>query len=974
MVESNTARLTFGTPGSGKTSSIVSKLRALASDGVDPRRVLVIVPNRNSANLLRDRVLHETNWVSNSDIVRTLQSVAFEICTAHAVVMQAPKPRLLTGAAQAALLRRILESEFGHSLRGEWSLPSATLQLPSFYAELRDLIAVCQQHETEPAEIIEIGRKGGRGAIVAAGRLLGEYRRILDDEALIDAQRLISVAERVAIERRELMPRLSHLFIDDSQEFSVSELRLLSLIGGTSEIEAYADPDATVLGFRAAAPEEMQRILSQGKCILRAELLANQQRPEALALALDRISQRIPTALGGTHRATLKHRHSPSTSAVLSVQTFDSVAAEGDYIADLIRKIRVSRGSTWSDFAVVVRTRAQIDQLSHSLSQHGIPVRVPSAQAALSSFGVAQHVINLILRAQSVDHLDRTSLGQLLDSRLSQLDSIDVRSLKRRMGVEPQGLVEAFQGLLFNDDYDDLKGLAFTKARGYGALIRLAATAAEKRPHQLISEIWTHLDLAQQLQQDAMALSEVGFAAQRDLDSMVELVNAAIRFSEQNPDGSALDFAHHQSQLLVAEDSLSMASRLAAVQILTPAGVMGQRFPVVILPRLQEGIWPNLRPRNSLMAAASIEAYFRGASDNPLAPTRSELQHELRSFYKALGSATEQAHLTAVQQEDESPSQFLSLIGIELPEPRSYRRQHDLRARVATARREFAKDRSIASAAKLAAYAKLGAPGAHPQLWYGSKAYSTLQPIARPEGGPTVSPSQLEKFSKCPLHWFISTYGGEGKGFEASVGTLLHEALEVGGSTFEQLWAVVESKWGQLNSTSEWQNLAERRKAVKMVEAIARYLSEIEDAGITSLEREKFISARLHDLEVRGTIDRIERLPDDSLRIVDLKTGFVGTKAEVAQNLQLAVYQLLAELAFPEKAISGALIVGVKGGKLTQSEQPPLTDSFRAEIEALFERARQEFPGPSFQAALSDHCGSPGSICSILIAPEVSSN
>lgn len=971
MKASNRISLFFGTPGSGKTSAIVQRVSELAAIGVSPTSILIVVPNRQSANLMRDQVLHQTGWVTNADVVRTLQSLAFEICTEHAKRNSAPTPSLLTGAAQAALLQRVLESDFGRSLRTDWALPTVTLELPSFISELRDLIAVCQQHETDPATIIEIGRAGQRGALVAAGRLLGEYRRVLQEESLIDAQRLISVAHQAIRENPALVPKLEWLFLDDAQEFSVSELRLLAALGKQSSLSAYADPDATVLGFRAAAPEEMQRILVDGAEFDRQDLLSNPLRPQELAEVLDRISQRIPTALGGTHRASLKQRFASHSEKSIHVEVFDSVSAEGDYLADLIRKIRVAESKSWSDFAVVVRTRSQIDQVGQALSQHGIPVQLPKAQVALSAFGVAQHVIKLILRAQSISNLDRVLLDQLLGNRLANLDAIDVRSLRRRLGLESQDFVAAFRELMFEQGFEHLKGSAVSKARTYGKLLQLASTAPDKSPHQLVSELWSSVNLEDGLRRDSQVLSEVGFAAQRDLDSMVELTNSAIRYSEQNPASNALDFAIHESRLTLAQDSLSQPSLLAAVQVITPASIMARRFPVVILPRLQEGIWPNLRPRNSLLAAASIEAFLRQSSDDPLAPTRSELQHELRSFYKAVGSAEEAVYFSAVQQEDESPSQFFNLIGVELPNPRSYRREQDIRARVAKTRHQFSQNQTNELAAKLAAYAHLGAPGAHPQLWYGTRAYSSLQPIAQGESGPTVSPSQLEKFSLCPLHWFISSYGGEGKGFEASLGTLLHEALEVGGSTFEELWAVVESKWGELNTTSDWQNLAERRKAIKMVEAMASYLNEVEQSQIVSLEREKFISAQIHGLEVRGTIDRIEKLPDSSLRIVDLKTGVVGTRAEVAEHLQLALYQLLAELAYPGSKISGALIVGVKGGKLSKLEQPALSDEFRQRISMLFERAKQEFPGPSFQAAVSDHCSAAGSICSTLLAPEV---
>jgi hypothetical protein len=106
---------------------------------------------------------------------------------------------------------------------------------------------------------------------------------------------------------------------------------------------------------------------------------------------------------------------------------------------------------------------------------------------------------------------------------------------------------------------------------------------------------------------------------------------------------------------------------------------------------------------------------------------------------------------------------------------------------------------------------------------------------------------------------------------------------------------------------------------------------------------------------------------------VDLKTGQVGTKLEVAQNLQLGLYQILVELNYPESRVAGARILSVKDGVAKKLEQPPLDTVFRERISELLERAKREFPGPSFEAHPDQHCNEPGSVCSILLAPELRS-
>ena len=988
-----TAQLFFGTPGSGKTSSLLAQLRVLAQSGVPAQSVLALTPSRQSAAQLRDRAILVTGWAATQDVVRSLQSVAYELLRREAAEKGEPDPVLLTGAAQAALLKQILNGEFGVGLRSNWSLPTVTLELPSFISELRDLISVCQQHSLSEEQLIEIGRAGNRGALVAAARILGEYRQQIRALNFLDPQQLIPEAKRAIESFPQIRPQLSHVLIDDAQEFSTVELELVSAIAGRAQLVVFADPDATVLGFRAAAPEDLGLVLGSQREVSRADLSSSSVRPAAISEAMDKLVARIPTAGAGSHRSSIlaavrsaassslaaEVDHSTSSEfdedlANFSANVFNSVSAESDFLADRIRILKVRKQLDWSEIALVLRTRSQIDQLSVDLSQHGIPVIVPSSQTALSDFGVAGELLKFLSRVQEIENLNRAALESLLGGRLSALDAIEIRTLRRKLGSSSEGYVYALRAALMGEGLEELRGPAVSKLRRFSALVRLARDAAGWGAHRAVSELWKATGLEAKLEADASVLSEIGFAAQRDLDSMVELSAAAIRFDAKEPTGGAVAFARELLAQEVADDSLVPPSRTSAVSLLTPASLLGRRFRAIFAPRLQEGIWPNLRPRNSLLSAASIESWLRGRQSDPLAPVRSELQHELRSFYKTIGATTEYLQLSAVELDDESPSQFFSMMGVSTPAPVSYRREHDVRARVAAMRRELRRDPNESVATRLAAYALLGAPGAHPESWYGRLLYTSNSPIDQNGSAIRVSPSQLEKFQKCPLHWFISAYGGESRAFEASVGTLLHEAFELGEAGGGEMWAFVQSKWGQLNIESAWQDSAERRRAFAMVEALASYLTAALEAGIQVLEREKFLAREAHGLEIRGSIDRLERLADGSLRVLDLKTGTVGSKAEVAKNLQLALYQLLVEQAYPDDQLSGAAILAVKGGKVAELVQPKLDDSFREQIRLLLERARTEFPGPSFAASVGDHCGEPGSPCGALIVPELDPN
>ncbi|MGK2849820.1 MAG: RecB family exonuclease [Candidatus Limnocylindrales bacterium] len=58
-------------------------------------------------------------------------------------------------------------------------------------------------------------------------------------------------------------------------------------------------------------------------------------------------------------------------------------------------------------------------------------------------------------------------------------------------------------------------------------------------------------------------------------------------------------------------------------------------------------------------------------------------------------------------------------------------------------------------------------------------------------------------------------------------------------------------------------------------------------------------------VEVRGSIDRIDKLPDGGLEVIDYKTGKVSSQKGVDESLQLSIYALACrdalDLGTPER-------------------------------------------------------------------------
>jgi RecB family exonuclease len=310
--------------------------------------------------------------------------------------------------------------------------------------------------------------------------------------------------------------------------------------------------------------------------------------------------------------------------------------------------------------------------------------------------------------------------------------------------------------------------------------------------------------------------------------------------------------------------------------------------------------------------------------------------------------------------QDEQPSQFLTMFSIET-ERNEEQIDFDIRRQVGKLRARAVLGQP-AAVATLAALSLAGVPGAHPRNWQGLLDISSEEPVVSDGEELRLSASKLEAFEKCPLHWFIGTFGGQSGNFQASLGTLLHAALEAS-SQGAELTDFVESNWHSLEFESKWHELAQRRRAAKMLALVTQYL----DRANQLVAAEQPFELKVGNLTVSGKIDRVESSAEGFV-VVDLKTGKTPTAAEVVNNRQLALYQLA--LRSDGQKVAGARIVSVGGDSLKVLEQPELEGEKLAEINQLLTRASAEIGSDQFSASIGSHCREDGS-CQLLLAKAV---
>lgn len=979
----------IGSPGSGKTTCLKARFLHLVDKGAKPEQVVVIAQTRDSANLYRDQLALEFQGATAGPVAKTLTSMAFSILVEKARKSNAPKPTLLSGSEQDAMLQEIIKN-----LDPEiWpkQLDATVRSLTGFRTELRDLIAVAIEHGITAAKLADLAKDQNVSQWQAASIVFEKYLEKQNSAELqrYDSASLLREAAAVVASATDLPESISSiktLLVDDAQELTPAAAEFIyALTQKGAGVSFFGDPDVATLSFRVANPKAMillaERIASSKSVTAKTIYLEPKHvvRPADISLALANVSSQIEVARAGRQRKGLAvSSKQQAAGEALTAKVFRSRTDELAYVAGALRRRHLFDGIAWSNMAVIARSRPELDALALVLSSHSVPVRVSGTATALKSDHAAGQLLELAAVCLSDEPLTFAQAEQLLLSEFCGLDALSLLRLKRSLRRAHEELEVSSDEILLAAISEPaliakVRSQEARKVEKFIGLIDETRTLAKEPESTTEAVLWNLISGTSLMDRWVVAsrgVSELAMQAGKNLDSVMALFAAAARFTERNPASSPLDFVLDQLAREIPEDSLALNNYSGEfVSLLTPSGLIGRSFDTVVLPGLIEGVWPNLKPRSSLLGAQALDALASGEIENISELTKSELSGELRMFNKALGAARSKVLVTATDQEEEQISQFLTLVNGSIPETESaIPRSLTLRSLAGDMRRDLASGSgdSAELAMGLARLASANVPGTDPSSWYGLLPISTEEPLTDLATDLVpVRPSQLDSYLKCPLHWFLQNHGGRTDSFSASLGTLVHEVFELSRSSDRaELQRLTDSRWHSLEFEADWLEELGKRRANKMLANLASYLKKFEEQGSVVLGREQNFRFEFDHVRVQGQVDRIEQHENGTIMIVDLKTGHQApSEADTASNPQLALYQMaLLEAGFEEigkineDQLAGAKLLIVGGDNYTERSQPAMTQETSANFKKLLLETTQGMAKQVFVAQLSNHC------------------
>ena len=895
-------QLVVGGPGTGKTEFLVRRaLWLLEEADIAPEELLLLSFSRRGVADLKERVRRGLSRSHTVVPASTFHSLAARLLEGHAeqALGWTGMPALLTGPEQVALVHDMLSTEDPDS----WPLPFRNLLTTnSFAREVTDFLLRCQEHLVNGSQLAELARY--RSDWQGLPDFLLRYEQTLLERNRIDYGTLLGRAVDI-ISRKEIAAAVGaqyrYLLIDEYQDTTTAQVQLLrGLYASHHNMTVAADPYQSIYSFRGADLSNVDRFPDdfpdpEGRPAARIVLTTSFRVPAAILEAAERVTAgSLPGSAGPVTPARGEGR--------VDAYLFDQQTQEAEWIAEEIDRLHLEEQLPYSQMAVFVRSKRRfLPELSRVLERRRIPHDLPDSR--LADHPAVRLILDCVIAATEPEPeagraLRRILLGPLFSIPLGRLREIERERL--RSGAE---WTEALTTHL-----DDGEGLAslFTETRW-----ATAKPAVEGFWH-----IWETLP---------QFVSVVEHPQRQDeRAAWSSLAQVLGRLFERDPQATLVDYVRlTEDEDFEARPLLSYRTpRQDRLTLTTLHQSKGLEFDTVFIADAVEGVFPDLRSRESLLGSRHLSPSLPA---DPIAYRAFRLQEEMRLAYTAMTRGYRRVIWTAtssgLEEGQGMPSRFLPMVaGVDSifeAVKRPPERVDPVTSLEAEAwLRRIVRDPGEARPRRLAALSVLGTGNEwglrSPTVYAGVREHGPNHGIVTNDF--TLSPSQAESYATCPRRYVFERrlhVGDESTPF-LTFGTLIHETLEraeasavEAGTQHAELSVALDaldSIWEPSDFGGEPWATAWYRRAV----GIITYLYEHWPSRGIPIALERSLNLDVDGVLWRGKADRVE-LDDGVVRIVDYKTGSrIPTLADASVSMQLGFY-LLALRADEHISGSGAI-------------------------------------------------------------------
>jgi DNA helicase-2/ATP-dependent DNA helicase PcrA len=441
--------------GSGKTTVISQRVVWLVANGyVSPEEILGLTFTRKAVGelggrirVLLSRLRHNLGQGQELSLpglenptVSTYNSYAASIVSEHGVSIGIePETVLLDDAAAHTIAGGLIDATPPDEIPGNFSRETMIADVIALAGAMNDhgrnvdevtayleqCLAALVSSKGKPVD--PNGRRAKLEAKIRTARLADAYMQAKRRNLAMDfsdqvrfAQRIIDEVPAAAAAERA---RWKIVLLDEFQDTSVAQLKLLRDLFGTAAVTAVGDPRQAIYGWRGASADNMIRFSADFRDVESLTLSTSWRNDEKIL----QVANRIADGLTDSSETPLSARDGAGEGEV-SIE-ISSGAHDPDYLTNGMRALTdwfrtVPDGSTK---AVLCRKRAHFAPVAAALEAAGFAVHVHGSSGLLADPFVAD--LRAVLTT-AVDPMAGDELMRLISGRMLGLGAGDIAGLQ----------------------------------------------------------------------------------------------------------------------------------------------------------------------------------------------------------------------------------------------------------------------------------------------------------------------------------------------------------------------------------------------------------------------------------------------------------------------------------------------------------------------------------------------------------------
>ncbi len=741
--------------------------------------------------------------------------------------------------------------------------------------------------KTNIEELDEVKQEANRAKEVADAFHL--YNQLLLENNSLDFGDVISYCLKLFKTRPKILKlyqkQFKYILVDEFQDTNWAQYELVKLLAGKDKnITVVGDDDQSIYKFRGASVSNILNFKKDFPNACEIFLQTNYRNTqEILDASYDFIQLNNPDRL----EIKLQEQGSELNKKLIAIdkkrsgmydwQFLPTLEDEVDFVINKIIELKATDPDvTWNDFAILVRANDAATDFIHEFEKRQIPYQFLAARG-LYIKPVIRDIVNYLRLLD--DYRESPALYRILNMPVLDIPQYQIANLMYWAGRKSWSL------------FDILKNIT---------TISKVNPTTVKEVNKLVTWIDRHTIIAREksVWQVVLAfLHDSGYLkyiesleplqVKQQFDYLNQFAQKIKKFEQATDESKASDFLTEFEMELESGDVGNLSwdpdEGPEMVKIMTIHSAKGLEFPFVFIPNMVDKRFPTITRRDPITIPEVLIKDILPSGDE-------HIQEERRLLYVAMTRAKTGLFLTGALDyggtRDKKPSQFVTELNL-LSETKKKKDKKKKLEKVKPVKSSMAK---------------------------------VDDKIKLPD---KFSFTQIEAFKKCPLQYKYShilripVKGKHTFSFGKSIHTTLQKFFELvraksinkqGGlfdakknsgkitTSLKDLLKIYEESWIEDWYDNKKQHDDYKKKGKQALEDFYKKWSE--NYQVPEF-LEKGFNVKIGDYTLKGVIDRVDRLKNNKIEIIDYKTGGAKTIKDVNKT-QLLIYQLAAEQVLKE--------------------------------------------------------------------------